>query len=202
MLLKINNQNPESKKINQTIEILNSGGVMVYPTDTIYGLGCDIFNKKAVTKIYQIKKREKNKPCSIICSDFKQIADFAIIPDHAFKIMKKVLPGPYTFILKAKNKAPKTVLSKNKTIGIRMPANNICLEIVKKLEHPIISTSLNISGQQVLTNPHQLNKEMQNKIDLIIDANSLSAEPSTVIDFTQDPPVILRQGQGNVDFLL
>ncbi|MFC1598411.1 L-threonylcarbamoyladenylate synthase [Patescibacteria group bacterium] len=201
MLLKINQQNPETKKINQVVEILNSGKIIVYPTDTIYGLGCDIFNKKAVTKIQQIKKREKNKPFSIICSDFKQIADYAIIPDYAFKIMKKVLPGPYTFIFKAKNRAPKTVLSKNKTIGIRMPDNNICLEIVKNLEHPIISTSLNISGENVLTNPNQLSKEMRNKIDIIIDAGTLSPNPSTIIDFSQETAEVLRQGQGDISFL-
>jgi tRNA threonylcarbamoyl adenosine modification protein (Sua5/YciO/YrdC/YwlC family) len=201
MLLKIDQQNPETKKINQVVEILNSDKIMVYPTDTIYGIGCDIFNKKAVTKIQQIKKRDKNKPFSIICSDYKQIADYAIIPDAAFKIMKKVLPGPYTFILKAKSKAPKTVLSKNKTIGIRMPANNICLAIVKKLEHPIISTSLNISGEKVFTNPEQLSKEMSNKIDIIIDAGTLSQNPSTIIDFSQEMPKILRQGQGDTSFL-
>jgi len=198
MLLKINSQNPEPEKIEKVVEILRAGGIIVYPTDTIYGLGCDIFNKKAVEKIYQLKKREKKKPMSIICSDFKEIAQYALIPDFAFQIMKKVLPGPYTFILKAKSQTPKTVLSKNKTVGIRLPANKICLALAEKLGNPIITTSLNISKQKVLTNPKQLPKEMLNKISLIIETGTLGSEPSSVIDLSGSYPVILRKGVGNI----
>jgi len=198
MLLKINSQNPESEKITQVIEILKDGGIIVYPTDTIYGVGCDIFNKKAVEKIYQLKKREKKKPMSIICSDFKEIAQYATIQDYAFILMKKVLPGPFTFILKARSQTPKTVLSKNKNVGIRIPDNKICLEIVKKLGGPIISTSLNISGAEILTEPNQLSKEMRNKIDLIIEAGKLPQLPSSIIDLSGDSPIIVRQGSGDL----
>jgi len=198
MFLKINSQNPEPEKIDEAVEVLKAGGIIVYPTDTIYGLGCDIFNKKAVARIYQLKKREKKKPMSIICSDFKEIAQYALLPDFAFQIMKKALPGPYTFILKAKNKTPKTVISKNKTVGIRLPANKICLALAEKLGNPIITTSLNISNQKVLTNPQQLPKEMLNKIDLLIEAGSLGTEPSSVIDLSGSYPAILRKGVGNI----
>jgi tRNA threonylcarbamoyl adenosine modification protein (Sua5/YciO/YrdC/YwlC family) len=198
MFLKINSKNPEPKKIDKVVEVLKAGGIIVYPTDTIYGLGCDIFNKKAVARIYQLKKREKKKPLSIICSDFKEIAKYALISNFAFQIMKEALPGPYTFILKAKNKTPKTVISKNKTVGIRLPANKICSAIVKKLGNPIITTSLNISGQKVLTNPQQLPKELLNKINLLIEAGSLGTEPSSVIDLSGSYPVILRKGVGNI----
>ena len=198
MLLKINSQNPEPEKIEQVVDVLKNGGIIVYPTDTIYGLGCDIFNKKAITKIYQLKKREQKKPMSIICTDLREIAKYALINDYSFQILKKSLPGPYTFILRAKSQTPKTVLSKNKTVGIRIPDNRICSEIVKKLGSPIITTSLNMSGEKVLTNPSQLSKEVFNKIDLIIDAGNLSQEPSSVIDLSGNYPIILRAGKGNL----
>jgi tRNA threonylcarbamoyl adenosine modification protein (Sua5/YciO/YrdC/YwlC family) len=196
MIIHINQNNPEPAKIDQVVTALKAGGIIVYPTDTIYGLGCDIFNKEAIKKIYQIKKREAKKPLSVICSDFAEIAEYAIVSNQTFAILKKTLPGPYTFILKAKSKTPASFLSKNKTVGIRIPDNKICLEIVKKLGNPIITTSLNISGQEVLTSPSQLSKEMKNKIDLIIDAGQLPQEASTVIDLSQEQPVILRQGRG------
>jgi len=198
MYLKINNQNPEPKKIEKAVEVLKAGGIIIYPTDTIYGLGCDIFNKKAVEKIYRIKKREKNKPMSIICPDLKEVAKYAIIQNYAYRLMKKTLPGPYTFILKARQETPKTILAKNKTIGIRIPDNQICLDLASKLGNPIISTSLNISGEAVLTNPGKLSKEMANKIDLIIDAGVLPDIPSSIIDLSNQNPMVLREGKGDL----
>jgi len=186
--------------LGQALESLKNGGIIVYPTDTIYGLGCDIFNKKAIKKIYQLKKRDPKKPLSIICHDFKQISQYAYLSDQAFKTMKKLLPGPYTFILKAKNKTPSTFISKKKTVGIRIPQNAICLELVKQLGNPIITTSLNISGEQVMTDPQELSKEMINKIDYIIDVGPLPQEASTIIDFTQELPEVLRQGKGQINF--
>lgn len=198
MLLKIHPVHPEINKISQVIASLQAGGVLVYPTDTVYGLGCDIFNKKAVAKIYQLKKRDPKKPCSILCSDIKQIAEYAVITDWAFQIIKKTLPGPYTFILKAKNKTPQNILAKNKTVGVRIPNNQICLQLVEALGNPIITTSLNISGAQILTNPNQLSLEMKNKIDIIIDAGDLPQEASTVIDLSGDTPQVIRQGAGSI----
>ncbi len=198
MIISINPKNPEPAKIEQAVDSLNSGGIIVYPTDTIYGVGCDIFNKEAVKKIYQLKKRESKKPLSIICADFKQIAQYAILSDANYRLIKKVLPGPFTFILKAKNKLPATFIAKNKTVGIRIPDNQICLQIVKALERPIITTSLNLSGEDVMTSPSQLSKELANKIDLIIDVGSLPQEPSTVVNLTTEEPIILRQGKGDL----
>ncbi|MCX6743375.1 MAG: L-threonylcarbamoyladenylate synthase [Candidatus Parcubacteria bacterium] len=198
MFIQINQQNPEPEKIQRVVAVLQAGGIIVYPTDTIYGLGCDIFNKDAVKKIYQLKKREAKKPLSIICADLKHVAQYAIISNPAFRLMKKVLPGPFTFILKARNKVPSTIIAKNKTVGIRIPNNQICLQIVENLGHPIITTSLNISGEEVMASPAQLSKELSNKIDLIIDIGSLPQEPSTVIDLTSGKPFVLRQGKGEI----
>ena len=198
LILKINSEHPETKKVEQVIEILKAGGIMVYPTDTIYGLGCDIFNKKAIEKIYQLKGRERKKPLSIICADIKEVAKYAIIQDYAYRLMKKYLPGPYTFILKAKSEMPKTFLSKNRTVGIRIPDSQVCLAIAQKLGNPIITTSLNISGAEVMTEPGELSKEMQNKIDIIIDSGSLSKEASSIIDLSGDRPIVLRDGKGDL----
>jgi len=198
LILKIHPEHPETKKIERVVEILKSGGVLVYPTDTIYGLGCDIFNKSAVEKIYKLKGRDRKKPLSIICSDIKEAAKYAIIQDYAYRLMKKTLPGPYTFVLKARSEIPKTFLPKNRTVGIRIPKNQICLEIAKKLENPIITTSLNISGQKVMTSPNELSKELANKIDIIIDVGELPKQPSSIIDLSEDRPEILREGLGDL----
>jgi len=198
LILKIHPEHPETKKIERVVEILKSGGVLVYPTDTIYGLGCDIFNKSAVEKIYKLKGRDRKKPLSIICSDIKEAAKYAIIQDYAYRLMKKTLPGPYTFVLKARSEIPKTFLPKNRTVGIRIPKNRICLEIAKKLENPIITTSLNISGQKVMTSPNELSKELANKIDIIIDVGELPKQPSSIIDLSEDRPEILREGLGDL----
>ncbi|MBN1325995.1 threonylcarbamoyl-AMP synthase [Candidatus Falkowbacteria bacterium] len=198
LVLKIHPDHPEIKKIERVVEILKSDGIFVYPTDTIYGLGCDIFNKEAVEKIYQLKGRDRRKPLSIICSDIKEAAKYAIIQDYAYRLMKKVLPGPYTFVLKARSEIPKTFLPKNRTVGIRIPNNQICLEAAKKLGNPIITTSLNISGQEVMASPSQLSKELTNKIDVIIDAGVLPRQPSSIIDLSGDKPIILREGLGDL----
>lgn len=198
LILKIHPDHPEIKKIERIVEILKSGGTLVYPTDTIYGLGCDIFSKEAVEKIYQLKGRERKKPLSIICSDIKEAAKYAVIQDYAYRLMKKTLPGPYTFILKARSEIPKTFLPKNRTVGIRIPNNQICLEIAKKLGNPIITTSLNISGQEVMSNPNDLSKLSANRIDVIIDAGELPRQPSSIIDLSEDRPVILREGLGDL----
>ncbi len=200
MYIKINLADPEPKKVKLTIETLENGGVIAYPTDTVYGLGCDIFNKKAVEKIYHIKKRTKKTPLSIMCSNFKQASRYANIPDAVFKLMKKNLPGPFTMILKAKNKTPQNFLAKNKTVGIRIPDNKFCLNLTTLFDRPIITTSLNISGEKTLISPTELSKELANKIDLIIDGGPLSEESSTIIDFTLDQPEIIRQGLGIINF--
>ena len=201
MQIKVNPQKPNPKIIEQATAVLKQGGILIYPTDTIYGLGCDIYSQKAINKIYQLKKREKRKPFSIICADLKEVAKYALIGDYAYRLMKKLLPGPYTFVLKAKSEVPQTFLPKNKTVGIRIPASPICLALVKELGNPFITTSLNISGQKVMTSPGQLTKEMRNKVDLILDAGNLGDAPSTIIDLTTDYPVVIREGRGDLNFL-
>ena len=198
-IFKTTNSELSQKDIKQAVNILKNGNVIIYPTDTIYGLGCDIFNKKAIETIYQIKKRERRKPMSIICSDLKQVSEYAKISNLAYGIMKKVLPGPYTFVLKASPNTPKSFISKNKTVGIRIPDSQICLELVKALGNPIITTSVNISSQEPYNEPPDIIKNADPKVALFIDAGSLANEPSSVIDLSdENNPQILREGKGDL----
>ena len=198
-MIVINRDFPQPRLIKKVVQILNDGSVIAYPTDTIYGIGCDIFNKKGIEKIYQIKKREKNKPLSFICADLSDISQYAIVSNYAYRIMKRCLPGPYTFILEASSKTPKKIMSKRKTVGIRIPDHKICLAIVVELGHPLITTSANISTEEELNNPDDIEDKLGHSLDLIIDGGPLISTPSTIIDLTGDSPMVIREGKGDID---
>ena len=185
--------------IKKVAEVLRDGGVIAYPTDTVYGIGCNIFNRQGIERIYQIKKRKKNKPLSFICADLSDISQYAIVSNYAYRIMKRCLPGPYTFILEASSITPKKILSKRKTVGIRIPDHKACLAIVKELGHPIISTSANISEEEDLNSPDDIEDKLGHLLDLIVDGGVLISEPSTIIDLTGDSPEILREGKGGIN---
>ncbi|MFA7662785.1 MAG: L-threonylcarbamoyladenylate synthase [Patescibacteria group bacterium] len=199
MLQKINSQNPESEIVEQTVEILVSGGVVAYPTDTIYGLGCDAFNSTAIDKIYALKNRDTSKPMSLICRDIEQIKQLAEINDFQEQILSTYLPGPYTFILKAKPEAPQKLVSSLGTLGIRIPDNQFCLEVVKKLNSPLITTSVNLAGQPNLNSATEIDRLFGDQLDLILDAGEINNQPSTIIDLTQSEPKIIRQGAGKFE---
>ena len=171
-------------------------GVIAYPTDTIYGFGCDIYCKEAIERIYKIKKK-KSTGFSFIVHDLKEVAKYAVVPDNAYKMMKRALPGPFTFIFKATKLVPKQLIPNKKTVAIRIPDNKICLEITKLLGNPIISTSINISGEPHFSDPLEIEKQFGDQADLIVDAGILENDPSTVIDFSTDQPIIVRQGKGD-----
>lgn len=202
MIYRINPQNPQKRLIAKAVDILKTGGVIAYPTDTIYGFGCDILNKKAIQRIYQIKKRDRSKPFSFICSDLKNISEYAQVTDYAYKTMKRLLPGPYTFILPGTKLVPKIMLTKRKTVGIRVPNNNICLAIVEALGHPIISTSVGWSGREVLSDPQQIEETFGSQIELTIDGGILPNQPSSIISLLDDLPEVIRAGQGEVSQFL
>jgi tRNA threonylcarbamoyl adenosine modification protein (Sua5/YciO/YrdC/YwlC family) len=196
MIFRINPINPQKRLIDKAAEILMEGGVMAYPTDTIYGFGCDMYNKKAIQRIYQIKKRDLQKPFSFICSDLKNISLYAQVTNSAYKIMKRCLPGPYTFILLGTKLVPKIMTTKRKTVGIRVPDNNICLSLVRTLGHPIISTSVGLSGQEVLSDPSLIEETFGSQIDLTIDGGILANQPSTIISLIDDEIEVIREGSG------
>ena len=204
MLLKIHPDNPSSRQIKTVVDCLRSGGIIVYPTDTIYGLGCDINNKKAIEKIAQVKGIKKEKAnFSFICSDLSHLSDFSRpISNEVYKLMRKNLPGPFTFILNANNNVPKLFQSKKKTVGIRVPNNNIIKMIVGEFGHPIMSTSVRDKDKIIeYTTDPELIYEIYGKIaDIVIDGGYGNNEASTIVDCTQNEIVILRNGKGNLKF--
>lgn len=196
MVFRINSSNPQKRLIDKAVDLLKDGGVIAYPTDTIYGFGCDMYNKKAIQRIYQIKKRDLQKPFSFICSDLKNISLYAQVTNQAYKIMKRCLPGPYTFILLGTKLVPKIMVTKRKTVGIRVPNNNICLSLVKTLGNPIISTSVGLSGGEVFSDPSLIEETFGAKIDLTIDGGILASQPSTIISLIDDEVEVIREGLG------
>ncbi|MBD3386232.1 threonylcarbamoyl-AMP synthase [candidate division KSB1 bacterium] len=198
--LDTNSQNPQKRNIERAREILEDGGLVIYPTDTVYGLGCDLFNKKAVEKIYRIKGSDKRKLLSFICPDLKNIAQYAHVSTPAYKIMRHLTPGPYTFILMATRLIPKVLLERRKTVGIRVPDNKICQDLLQVFNRPIISTSACPPDTSYINDPEALCDLFQNQADLFLDSGYGGTEPSTVIDLTEDQPVILREGKGPLDF--
>jgi tRNA threonylcarbamoyl adenosine modification protein (Sua5/YciO/YrdC/YwlC family) len=203
MLVSIHPENPDSRKISIIVEILRNGGVIIYPTDTVYGLGCDIFNSKAVERVARIKgvKAEKAN-FSFICRDLSHISDFTKqISNHIFKLMKSHLPGPFTFILEANSNVPKLFKNKKKTVGIRIPDHNIPLEIVKQLGNPILTTSIHDDDKVIdyTTDPELIHENMAGLVDVVIDGGFGNNTPSTIVDCTGDAPRIVRQGLGRFE---
>ena len=200
--ISIDPHNPQGRFVGRATEVLREGGVVVYPTDTIYGIGCDIFNKKAIERIYQLKGKNKHSPMSFICPDLKNISKYAHVSNAAYKIMRHSLPGPYTFVLEASRLVPKIMLSKRRTVGIRVPDNQICLLLVQTFGNPIVSTSANLSGMEPMNDPREIEDKLGHALDLILDAGLLGKEPSSVIDLTGETPVVLRKGKGDVSMFL
>jgi tRNA threonylcarbamoyl adenosine modification protein (Sua5/YciO/YrdC/YwlC family) len=198
MLIKINQQNPQQRLIMRVVDILKNGGVVVYPTDTFYGIGCDIMNKRAIEKIYKIKQRTKSKPFSFICSDLKNISLYAKVSNYAYKTMKRLLPGPYTFILEGSKLVPKIMLTKRKTAGIRVPDNQICLNLVKELGNPVISTSATMPDGTIFHDASLIHDYFGNRVDVVIDGSIIPGQPSSVIMLINDMPEVLRKGLGDV----
>lgn len=202
-LLKIHPENPEQRKIDKAVEILREGGVIIYPTDTVYGIGCDIYNKDAVERIARIKGVDSSKNnFSFICNDLSHISEYVKnLSTSTFKLMKKTLPGPYTYILKSSSKVPKVIDSKKKTVGIRIPDHNIPRMIVEKLGNPIITTSIHDDDEILAysTDPDLIYEKFSNLVDIIIDGGPGNNIASTVVDCTDDDEVkIVREGMGDL----
>jgi tRNA threonylcarbamoyl adenosine modification protein (Sua5/YciO/YrdC/YwlC family) len=200
MILTIHTENPEARVIRKAAEILASGGIIIYPTDTVYGLGCSVENKSAIERIYLVKRQRSDKPFSFVCSDLTHISEYAHVGNAAFKIMKHLIPGPYTFILPAARmkQLPKILVSKRRTVGIRVPDSKVSLAIVREIGHPILSTSVTDDSGELLNDPARIAESFRNTVDLIIDGGTLISDPSTVVDLTGDEPKVVRQGAGDI----
>ncbi len=196
VIFSINPDNPQQRLVNRVAEVLEGGGLIAYPTDTFYGIGCDLYNKKGIQLIYRLKNRPLKKPFSFVCDSLKNLSKYALVSNYAYKTMKRFLPGPYTFVLKGTRLVPKIMLTKRKTVGIRVPDNNICLSIARTFGRPIISTSAGYDDPQSI-------KEIYGQyLDVVIDGGVLYPSPSSVISLINDVPEVIRIGKGDVSNFL
>lgn len=199
MHITIHPEHPEPRLITKAVDVLKAGGIVVYPTDTVYGIGCSVESRDAIERIYLIKRQRQDKPFSFVCSDLTHISEYAHVSNAAFKIMKHLVPGPYTFILPAARmkQLPKILVSKRKTVGIRVPHHRIPLAMVKELGHPILSTSVPAEDGQPLNDPDLVVERFRSVVDLVIDGGVLTSDVSTILDLTEEEPKIVRRGAGD-----
>jgi tRNA threonylcarbamoyl adenosine modification protein (Sua5/YciO/YrdC/YwlC family) len=204
MLIKIYNENPNPRQIRRVIDVLEEGGVIIYPTDTVYAMGCDIKAQKAIEKIARFKGLNPDNPdMSLIFHDMSQLAEYTVIRDNnTFKLLKRNLPGPFTFIVQANSQIPKLFRNKKKTVGIRIPANEIALEIVRELGRPIMTTSIHDQDEiiEYTTDPELIYEKYGDFADLVIDGGYGHNEASTIVDCTGDEPVVVREGLGRLEY--
>jgi tRNA threonylcarbamoyl adenosine modification protein (Sua5/YciO/YrdC/YwlC family) len=204
MLINIHPDNPDPRRLKQVVECLKDGGVIIYPTDTVYGFACDLHNTKAFDRLCRIKGLNPEKAnLSLICYDLSNITDYTKpIGNSLFRLMKKALPGPFTFIFEANSNVPKIFRSRKRTIGIRVPDNNIARELVRELGNPIVSSSIREEEMiEYSTDPELIHEKYEKLVDMVIDGGLGNFEPSTIIDCTSDQPEIIRQGLGVIDEL-
>lgn len=194
--LNIHPENPQGRFIQQAVQVLEDGGLIIYPTDTVYGLGCSLFDKKAIQRIYFLKGKRKKRTLSFLCPDLKDIARYARVSTPAYKLIRSLTPGPFTFILEATRLVPKILLEKRSTVGIRVPENKICHMLLEEFGKPIISTSLNLPEVPYLNDPDDIERYFGHAVDLFLDSGFGGLEPSTIIDLTGDEPIIIREGKG------
>ena len=195
---KVHPETPQKRLITQAVGCLEQDGVVVYPTDTTYGLGCAINSRKGVAQIIRIRQLPANHRFSLLCPDLADIARYARVDNSTYRLLKRFLPGPYTFVLEATREVPKTILPKRKTIGLRIPDNPICLELLRQFGQPLLNTSLKLPDEEeILSDPEAFRHVVGQQVDLIIDGGILSSEPSTVVDLTGDTPEIIRVGAGD-----
>lgn len=201
VLLDINPDHPEPRKIARAVAALNAGEVVAYPTDTVYGLGCDLGNKAAVERLYQLKRMPKSQALALICVDLSDIAKYVTVDNSAYRLLKRLLPGPYTFILPATREVPKIIAPKRTQVGIRVPNHAVPRAIAEALGRPLISTSASEHGSEALQWAEQIAERFP-QVALVLDGGPGGVIPTTVLDLTVQPPLVVREGAGAVDFLL
>jgi tRNA threonylcarbamoyl adenosine modification protein (Sua5/YciO/YrdC/YwlC family) len=203
MIQQINPIHPQPRHISKVVEVLRSDGVIIYPTDTVYGLGCDIKSKKALERVRRIKKMDNKRHLSFVFADLKSISLYAQVSDNDYKILRRYLPGPYTFVLKATRLVPRIVLTKRNEVGIRIPDNKICQALVAELGNPILSSSVRMPDDQLLDDPKGIDRMYRGQVDLVIDGGVFLPEPSSVVSLLDDDgPAVIREGKGDVSEFL
>ncbi|MGH7296746.1 MAG: L-threonylcarbamoyladenylate synthase [Polyangiaceae bacterium] len=198
MLLAINPAYPEPRKIQRAVQALNDGGVIAYPTDTVYGIGCDLTSKHAVERLYSIKGMDRSHPLAFVCPDLSNIAKYAIVDNQVYRVLRRFLPGPYTFILEATRDVPKLVQMRRKHVGIRVPACEATRALARELGRPIISSTAARPGEEPYVDPHEIDAVFRG-LAMVLDGGAGGSVPTTVVDLTKSPPEIVREGAGTVD---
>jgi tRNA threonylcarbamoyl adenosine modification protein (Sua5/YciO/YrdC/YwlC family) len=198
VLVEINPEHPEPRKIRRAVDALLAGEVIGYPTDTVYGLGCDISSKKAIDRLYQIKGMDRSHPLAFICPDLSEIARYAVVDNQIYRVLRHFLPGPYCFILEATREVPRILQTKRKTIGIRVPKHEVTCAVVRELGRPIISTTAQRAGADPHVDPAEIDEDFKG-LGLVIDSGAGGLVPTTVVDLTVSPPVVIREGLGPVE---
>jgi len=198
MLMRMYESHPQARIIEKAVEVLRAGGLVVYPTDTIYGLGCDLHNRKALEKLYRIKGLDEKSPLSFISHDLSHVSEYAQVSNRAYRLINRHLPGPYTFILPAAREVNRYMLYKRKNIGFRVPASNVCHMLSEQLGNPLISTSVPLWREKFLNSGEVIDDYFGRKIDLVLDIGVLISEPSTIVDLSGDEYTIIRQGKGEI----
>ena len=197
---RVHLENPHTRSIQKAVEALESGQLIIYPTDTVYGIGCSINHKNAIENIYRLKGKSKFDPMSIICSSIQQASTYVKISNYTYKILRRCFPGPFTFILEATREIPRLMLSKRKEIGIRIPDSNAAIETVKTLGHALLNTSVNIEGNEIMNDPDVIADRFYREVEIMLDGGILpDAEESTVIRLVNDTLEVLREGKGDLD---
>jgi tRNA threonylcarbamoyl adenosine modification protein (Sua5/YciO/YrdC/YwlC family) len=198
MLVEINVEFPEPRKIQRAVDALAAGEVIAYPTDTVYGLGCDLTNKRAVDRLYQIKGMDRAQPLAFICPDLAEISKYAIVDNQIYRVLRRFLPGPYCFILEATREVPRLLQTKRKTIGIRIPHHEVITAIVRELGRPVISTTAQRAGAEPHVDPREIDDDFHG-LGLVVDSGAGGVVPTTVVDLTVSPPVVIREGAGSLE---
>ncbi len=201
-IVEIDPSHPQPRVVERAVSTLSSGGLLAYPTDTYYGIGCDLFDKRAIERIYQLKQLPRAHELSFICADLAEVSRYAIVDNAAYRVLRRKTPGPFTFVLPATRLVPDLVLRRQKTVGVRVPDSPVALAIVTALAHPIVSTSAATPGGDVLIDARDIKEKLGHGLDLILDGGSRANEPSTVIDLTGPEPAVVRQGKGDASDLL
>ncbi|RKY62803.1 MAG: threonylcarbamoyl-AMP synthase [Candidatus Latescibacterota bacterium] len=202
MLLKLNPEHPQPGRVRKIVEVLERGGVVIYPTDTTYGIGCDLYDKRAIDRVYRIKEAERDKPLTFILGSLEDLSQYAVgVSNYAYRLMRRLTPGPYTFVLKASKAVPRFMWGKRKTVGIRIPDDPIPLAIVRELGRPIVNTSVSPPLDEFLSDPVEIERRYGKLVDVVVDGGVRYSDLSTVVDLTGEEPIVLRRGKGPVDLL-
>ncbi|MDR9500889.1 MAG: L-threonylcarbamoyladenylate synthase [Desulfurivibrionaceae bacterium] len=196
-MLPINPDNPQARLIEKAVDVLKRGGIICYPTDTVYGIGCDIFNQKAVKRLHQLKGQPKHKPFSFMCCDLKNVSTYCAVSNNAYRLMKKNLPGPYTFVLPTMKIVPKIMVTTQKTVGIRVPASPICQMLIDMLGNPIVTTTAGLPDKELPSSAFEVELLFGSQVDEIIDGGEVLPQPSSVISLVGPEPEVLREGKGD-----